>query len=233
MYTAFKRQRKHRVFAKFLLIVIPIFILIAVLVWFIFIRETKTESTSFSQSGSKVAYVKPETKVFTTEHFVVTLPASWAFNGKFNPYYNEVYYEYQNKLKNYDNRWLRVYVDVIPHNFALTRILPVWVSNNKLVSDGVDSISDECRTFSGAPVLGSDTSNNAQTWSAKWKDITFTCNMNKVLNYTGTASINEKYGQTLINKNGKKHQYFLVYIDHNIRPDYNLLIDAVKNFYVN
>lgn len=230
MYTAYKRQRKQKVFIKFVLVTLPILVIIGLALWFLLFRDQGTSSTNFAKVGGQVAVVTPQTKDFSNEYFTVTLPSSWESLGRQNPYSNQVYFEYQSKLKNYDNRWLRVYVDVFPNDFAITRVMPISVNQNKVEVDGVESISDECRTFTGAPLAGSSSSASSQTWAAKWKDIKFTCDMNVALNYVGAASVEEGYGITLTNNDGAKHKYFFLYIDHNVRPDYSIFVGAVKSF---
>jgi hypothetical protein len=231
MYTAYKRQTKRRVFFRFVVVVIPLLLIMISVIWFLFFRDQSSESTNFSKVGAEIAVVKPETKDFTNEYFKITLPASWESLGKKNPFIDQVYYEYQSKLKNYDNRWLRVYVDVYPPHFAINRVLPVSVKDNRVAVDSNDGVSDECWTFTGAP-LGSNDSAAGQTWSAKWKSISFTCDMNKNRNYTGAASEIEGYGLALVNKDGQKHKYFFVYIDSNVRPDYGIFEDSLRTFEV-
>lgn len=226
MYTSYKRQKKHRVFLKFITIVTPILFLAGAIMWFLLVRNDSS-SSSFSKVGAEIAYVKPATKVISTELFSVTLPTSWELLGKQNPYSNQVYYEFQNKQKNYDNRWLRIYVDIFPPDFAINRLLPITKINNKLTPG---TLSEECSSFTGAPLPGSTNQSNYQTWAAKWQEIDFTCDMARSINYVGSASVDEGYGVTLLSSNGTTHKYFFVYIDHNVRPDYSLISDAVSSF---
>jgi hypothetical protein len=91
-------------------------------------------------------------------------------------------------------------------------------------------ISDDCTTFTGAPSPGSGGRSSNQIWSAKWQGVKFACSMSKPDNYVGTASVEEGYGITLLSQKGVKHKYFFVYIDHNVRPEYQILTDALKSF---
>jgi len=227
MYTATKRQKKHKIFLRFVLIVLPIIVFLVVLVWYVFLRDNSS-SANFARVGAEVAVVKPTTKDFTNQFFKVTLPSSWSDLGRKNPYSDQVYYEFQNTQKDYDNRWLRVYVDVFPKSFAINKLLPVTIANNKVIPD---VISDECSTFTGAPLSnGQGQQQTAQTWAARYKNIDFVCDMANPRNYVGTASVEQGYATTLTSKNGAAHKYFFVYIDHNIHPDYQVFTDALKSF---
>jgi len=225
MYTVNHRQHRHKIFLRFLFFVLPFLLALAALIWFLFFRSTDT-STSFSNPGAKVAVVEPNTKDFTNEYFKITLPTTWVDLGRKNPFSYEVYYEYQNQQENYTNQWLRVYVDVIPDFQAITRLLPVTVVNNRFVSG---TMSSECRTFTGAPSQIDNQASN-QSWEAKWQDVVFICDMDLIENFTGTASAEEGYRVTLVNKNGVAHKYFIAYIDHNIHPSYQTYINAVRSF---
>jgi hypothetical protein len=173
-----------------------------------------------------VANVKVATRDFVNDHFKITLPTTWVDLGLKNPFSYEVYYEFQNTLKDYDNRWVRVYIDVIPSSQAITKLLPVAVVGNRLVPG---ELSDTCRSFNGAPAEGSN-QGTAQTWIANWQGVEFNCNMNVGENFMGTASSDEGYSVTLVNQDGTSHKYFIAYIDHNIHPDNNFLFDVVNSF---
>lgn len=226
MYTVDKRQNKYKLILKFLLVLIPVIVITVIVIWLLFFRESVNSSASFTKDGAEIAVVKPATKDLTNEMFKISLPTTWEPNGKKNPYSNQVYYEFQNKLKDYDNRWLRVYVDIFPADFAINKLLPISVNENR-ITPGV--LSDDCSTFTGAPLPGSGKP-AASTWSAKWQGVAFTCDMAVNQNYSGTASAEEGYGVTISGAKSGKHKYFFVYIDHNVRPDYNIFSDAVKSF---
>jgi hypothetical protein len=225
MYIINNQNYKRKIFTKYLLFGTLCLALIGLAVWFFFYRNSDN-STSFTTPGVSVANVKIETRDFENEYFKITLPTTWVDLGRKNPFSYEVYYEFQNTLKDYDNRWVRVYVDVIPKTQAITKLLPVTVVNNRLVPG---ELSDTCRSFYGAPTEGGSQSVE-QTWIANWQGVEFNCNMNVGENFIGTATSDEGYGVTLINQDGTSHKYFIAYIDHNIHPDNNFIIDVVNSF---
>lgn len=227
MYTVNQRQHRHKIILRFFLFVFPFLIALGALVWF-FIFRNSGDSASFTQPGTKVAAVEVETKVFSNDLFKITLPSTWIELGRKNPTVYEVYYEFQNGQKDYDNRWVKVYVDVFPESQAINRLLPVSVVNNRLLPGS--TVSENCRTFTGAPTSNGQA--DSQTWKAKWMNIEFVCDVQTPRNYVGTASANEGYGTTLVSTTGRAHKYFLLYIDHNINPEYQAFINAVKSFEV-
>jgi hypothetical protein len=227
MYSANKRQRKFKVFFSFLLVAIPFLFALAILIWFVFLRPSET-SASFTKNGQQIAQVQEARQEFSNELFKISLPVGWVDKGKQNPTADKVFYEYDSGVKNNDNRWLHVYVDVFPRNFPINKLLPIDVSSDGKINPGI--ISDDCTTFTGSPANGSSTPAASDVWSAKWQGVAFTCAMKKADNYVGTASEQEGYAVTIPSSNGKKHSYFFVYIDHNVRPNYTLFIDALKSF---
>ena len=228
MYTANKRPKKYRLFLKFLLFLTPFILIAAGIMWYVFFRNNGDITSDFIKEGGQVIVAAPATKELENEHFKITLQTSWVANGKKNPFSDQVYYEFQNKAKNDDNRYLRVYLDVFPKDFALNRLQPITVVDNKIIPTA--NISDECDTFTGAPVDKKETKNRSDRWMAKWQGIDFVCNLTNPQNYAGTASIDEGLATTFINSKNEKHKYFFLYIDHNVRPDFQLYTDALKSF---
>lgn len=229
MYTANKRQRKYRTFLKFTLLISPFLLGILGLIWFVFLRNNDSISSNFNKQGAQVAVVKPATKDFSNEMFKITLRSNWEAHGKQNPFSNQIYYEFQESIKEKEggSRWLRVYVDTFPKDFALNRLLPISVVDNRIIP-GI--ISDDCTTFTGSPLSTLGAKAGADTWAAKWQGVDFVCSMTNAQNYTGTASAEEGIGTTFINSDNVKHKYFFVFIDHNVRPDYTIFSDSLKTF---
>lgn len=225
MYRSNQRYHKHRILLRFTIVISVIVLAALAIAWWIFIRGNNTTSANFDKLGT-ITVNRPNTKDFTTPYFKISLPTSWEDKGRQNPFSYEVYYLYQNGQKDYDNRWLRVYVDVFPRDLPLNRLLPVTLLNGKL-SPGV--LSDDCTAFTDAPVAGA---NGAKPTSvaAKWQGVNFMCNFGTAQNLTGTASAEEGYAITMTGPSGGTHKYFFTYSDFNVRPDYQFLSEALKSF---
>ena len=224
MYVINQQPQRKKTILKYLVFSCIFLAIAGLIVWIVFLKND-SNSVSFVPSNEKPAVVKPEMRDFENEYFKITLPATWVDLGRKNPFAYEVYYEFQNTQKDYENRWLRVYVDTIPANQAVTKILPVEVVDNRLVPG---QVSDSCRNFSGAPASSGQA--NSQNWLATWQGVEFYCDMNPAENFIGTASQEEGYGVTLVNLDGSNHRYFIAYINHNNNPDSNFIIDVVNTF---
>lgn len=226
MYTVNKTRSRKRLLFEFLTVVFVLLLIVGALIWFFFLRGSNESSANFSRTGGTVAVVKPATVDFTQDEFKISLPDGWKLLGLKNPYYNQKYYEYQSTVKDYDNRWLRVYVDVIPQDYVLNKLLPITVEGNRLKPG---AMSDDCKSFTGAPKPGSGQT-NSQSWKATWSDISFICDMASQQNQVGTANAANGYAVPVTGPTKGTHTYFFVYIDQNIRPDTSILTNAIKSF---
>ena len=157
MYTANKKQKNYRLFWKFTLFVLVVLAIAVGIVWFAFLRNADQESTNFAKGGSEIASVEISLKEFSNELFTIKLPAGWEAQGLKNPVNDEKYYSFQSMIKGYDNRWLRVYVDVFPPTFPVNKLMPITIVNNRIVP-GV--LSDDCKSFTGAPLDKNATKNS-------------------------------------------------------------------------
>ncbi|MCU0667147.1 MAG: hypothetical protein MUF85_00820 [Patescibacteria group bacterium] len=227
MYNVDKTRSRKKLLSQILIILLIILGIILVIVWYFFLRSEGLKTTNFEKSGGNTqAVVAPALEEFTTDEFKLSLPKGWELIGKQNPYYNQVYYEFQSKIKDYENRWLKVFVDVIPEDYALNKVMPITVMGNRLKAG---EISDDCNTFSGAPKPGSSQSSSV-TWKAEWEGISFICNVSSQLNQIGSGVVN---GNNIITVTGPirgTHKYMLIYTDHNVRPDQSIFTDAVNSF---
>ena len=225
MYRVDKTRSRKKLFLQFMAAFVLFFGAITIAVWFFIIRDNQANSANFSTNGDSYAVVKASYDEFKTDEFKIELPQGWEFLGKRGTLTTDLYYEYQSKIKNFDNRWLKVYVDAIPADYPMNQLLPITPENNTLKPGAV---SGDCRSFEGAPKQGSALA-ESQTWDATWQGITFTCNTATVSNHTGTANLESGFSVPVTGPSGT-HTYFFVYTDHNVRPQLSILTDAVKSF---
>jgi hypothetical protein len=224
MYRSNQRYQKHKTLLRFTILVCVVLLVLFAIVWWIIVRGNHSTSANFDKVGN-ISVNRPDTKDFTTPYFKISLPKTWEEKGRQNPYSYEVYYLYHNTEANYDNRWLRVYVDVFKQDMPLNRMLPIALINNK-ISSGV--LSDDCTVFTGAPTMVGG--QKGSTAPAKWQGISFVCDFATPQNVTGTATVDGGYGITMSGPIGGTHKYFFTYTDLNVRPDIQFLSEALKNF---
>lgn len=226
MYKINSNQSNKLLAFKIFLVTIFLIFLILIILWFIFFKNADQSITTFDRLNGQKAALVPPTKDFTVDEFKITLPEAWQLIGKQNPYYNEVYYLFQSTATNQENRWLRVYVNVLPEQYAVNRLLPITPSENKIIAG---EMSTDCKNFKGAP-NAQNSVNGAQSWATTWQDIAFTCDLSGASNQVGTASMQNGYAVPVIGEKSGTNKYFFVYIDQNAKPDYSILKNAVNSF---
>lgn len=173
-------------------------------------------------------YAPPESneKTFDQDLFQIKLPADWVFKGHTTDQYNR--YSWQASAKNADNRWLDIYVDKTPSNMAFNRMYPVTVQSNRILPAG--PVSDNCTAFTGSQGRDNAPDPRVPQIQTSWQDVSFWCDMsNYRRNVVGVGTVNAKEGVTLVSTSGVRHNFLIVYTDHNFNPDYNLLQNALKS----
>jgi hypothetical protein len=131
---------------------------------------------------------------------------------------NEQSITWQATLRDEDNRWLKLYINTIPEDEAVVRLLPVSVDGAQM-SRG--QMSGHCNTFTGATVQGE------RYPLAKWEDVEFWCDANRAVNTNiiGTGQQGQPPNTIEITgENSGTNRYFFVYRDQNIRPNFDIFI---------
>ncbi len=172
-----------------------------------------------SEAGQQFTVDEPE--------FIFELPGDWKETGRKNlP--NEHSISWQSTKKNEDNRSLKLYIDTIPTTKAVNRLVPIMAQGNSLT---VGDISENCTTFTGGGTLNAQEAQKLKPAPAKWQGVDFICNLPAVIeNEVGTGSAE---GINTFSVNGPAkgtHKYFFLYTDHNIQPNYTIIIDALRSF---
>jgi hypothetical protein len=158
--------------------------------------------------------------------FEMQLPGDWKEAKRTNlPTEHSI--TWQGTTKYEDNRSITLYVDVIPPNLAVNKILPVTVQGVQL---SPQDMSDNCVDFTSGGSRQVQKAVQARDTSAKWMGVDFICDMDNVVdNQIGvgsTAGLN----QIVVTTPKGTHKYFFVYADRNIHPDATILKDALNSF---
>lgn len=228
MYTATKRQKKRRGMLGFAATVCCGLLLLAGGLWWYFLREITTETAVLNSTVTQSEASAVPLVDHTTEFYTVKLPQSWQSKGRKNPVSDSVYFEYQNTQKSFDNRSLRIYVDVIPKDLPINHLLPVTVVG-KMIVPAVTS--EDCASFSTPPNIKPGTAKPDYV-QAKWQGVVFECDLKQLDRKVATASAEEGYGVSVKNSKDAVHKFFFVYIDRNVQADLQFLPEVVKNFQV-
>lgn len=182
--------------------------------------ETSLQQAPAMTHKVRLSGTKAET--FEKPMFRIDLPHSWKEVAPLDTIHTP--YSWRGTGDTARMRSLNIYVDDIPTDMAVNRMLPIQADGNKI--DVLNAVSDNCAGFTGT----SDKSSQTGTASAKWSGVNFICDMgNKTRNVTGTSSPKGVNDVTITGHNGT-HQYFFVYTDNSSSPDYSIFTSALTSF---
>jgi hypothetical protein len=215
MYRVNKKTKYRNWIVPLLLLVAVASLLFGAGVWI----KNDVGTVITKQDGASIRHVGTgEGKVtFDEPYFKITTPSDWKLYQKSA---SPLTYYFKNTKKNADDRNLVLYVDADTKSYAVNRVLPVSADGKKLVTG---EISDTCANFAGP---GADSAQEAQSQAdviARWQNVSFLCDLSHAnRNAIGLSSSEGINTVTLKGRTGA-HSYFLLYTDHNIRPDFSLV----------
>lgn len=222
----------HRHWTKTQRIALVFVIILAVLAsaagLFVYIDMQENSSVAVQGKSQVVAQaVSPENKRLVVDHplFTMELPQDWKEISRQNISLEQSI-TWQATKKNYENRMLTLYIDRIPPNLAVNKIMTVEVQSNQLA---VGDVSDNCVNFTSGGAMN-PAAGTGYDKPAKWGGVDFICEMGSTIdNQIGVGS---KSGMNQIAVTGTKglHKYFFIYTDRNIQPDNSILRDALGSF---
>jgi hypothetical protein len=203
------------------IIVVSIVILV---VWLLIHDDinNSAETTKAAPIISDVAGTSDERRLVINEaSFSFSVPDDWKQKARETKPYN--FWRWEATKKNADARSLELYVDTIPENLAINRLLPVSANENRLL---LGTVSDNCTTFTEPKSKGSK-----ENVMSRWQKVNFLCDMgNYSRNVIGTGSEGALNRTQVTGVEGAKHNYFFVYTDHTSRPDDSIFEDMLKTF---
>jgi hypothetical protein len=161
------------------------------------------------------------TQVFHLPSFQINLPKDWQ---QVTPPTIHAAYSWRGATKENNARSLDIYIDNIPVNFAVNRMLPLTANGSGVQATG--GVSNNCSTFT----LASTTDPRTGIAPSKWDGIDFLCDMaNYVRNVVGTSSAEGVNTVSVAGPSGT-HKYFFVYTDHSGEPNYDTFTAALQSF---
>lgn len=187
--------------------------------------------TRFKESTGSTRTITPETRSrieFSVDQptYRMTLPGDWKEIKSTNTIYDRSVI-WQSNQKNAENRYVQIYVDVIPR-LPVNKVLPL-----RSVGDKVDyeEMSENCAGFTQGGSFDAATANKSKPTPAKWMGLDFICDLPKVFdNVIGTTSKDGINTVIVTGANKGAHKYFFVYTDRNIRPDYSIFYNLLSTF---
>lgn len=190
-------------------------------------NDTETAVDGTTRVVGQVEGQNSSLKTFKETTFTMQIPADWKETARTgNAVENSV--TISSTKAGISERSLKVYVDTIPTDFAVNRMLPITWSGESM---STGSVSDNCATFTKGGTLDTTKSVRLQPAIGRWQGLDFWCDLaNVVDNKIGTSS---KDGINVVKVGGPAqgtHSYFFLYIDRNIQPDYQVLQQMLSSF---
>jgi len=215
-------QIRHRY--RWYIVTLMLIIVLAVIGIVIFHHGLKTD-TSLSQSKVITQYYSAtgtDTMHVTEPTFSVYLPAGWKpISDPNSPY--QVYSWHG--TGDDANRRIDIYIDNLPTNLAVNRLLPIQINNDQL--EAIGPVSDNCTDFT-TPTAQSSTTG---TVAAKWDGVNFICD---VANYErDVVAIGATVEVNTIVMTGPitgSHHVLLTYTDNSSDADYSIFTSIVESF---
>ncbi len=201
-------------------------------IYFLFIKNSPKTTISNNKSTTTNISSNNQASVTINEPlFTLTLPGQWKETARdSDPHYQSIQWNFVSKKA--AGRWVRIYTDTIPANFALNYLQPVTAVNDGL-SPGQPS--DNCVTFTqgATPGTNRDVSvpNSQAALPARWQGVSFMCDNSHVSHQVaGTGSTEGKNTLTVSGSARGPHKYFFVYEDDAYHPDYSVFMNVLESF---
>jgi hypothetical protein len=133
---------------------------------------------------------------------------------------------YRNTANNKAVRVITVFVDKLPANFAVNRVVPVTAAGDRL--GVIDDVSDNCFNFTNH-----DQPSPTDTAPAKWQNVSFICDTgNRYRNVVGTASSGGINMIKLAGPSTGAHRLFVTYTDASASPDFGIFDTMLRSLRV-
>jgi hypothetical protein len=133
-------------------------------------------------------------------------------------------YSWRNTKGNKGVRVLTMFVDAIPRDYAVNRVLVVQGEDNHLVQVG--DVSENCSEFNSE---GRTPRQGHGKTTARWLGAQFQCDSaNYLRNVVGTTSKESPNSVKLTNPSGS-HELFMVYTDADDAPEFDIFKSAVES----
>lgn len=172
-----------------------------------------------------VDVVKPPTKLASNSIFTIMIPRSWSVTD--SQYIPAAQYAWHGTRAEDSARRIDVYVDSIPKDMAVNKLLPLHGSGDQVIITG--NVSDNCVNFTDASKADKLTAKVL----AKWSGVSFYCDTgNYARNVIGTGAPGSINRVAATGKIAGQHAFFFVYTDHSAEPDYSIFTDMLNSFRV-
>lgn len=198
---------------------------------FIYSDIQNNQSDVVEGEGRTVAQVLGDADaLFVNEdNFSFELPDDWREIDRVDTA-REQSITWQATLRGEDNRYLKLYMNTIPDD-PLVRLLPIKVDGQRIQRG---QMSPNCSSFTGSGATNRSERRGEPATPTRWEDIDFVCNVGSIVdeNVVGTGQEGQPLNTfTITGEESGTNQYFFVYTDRNVRPNFEIFYGAVNTFY--
>ena len=205
-------------------------LMIGVLVMLLMIDVRNNQNITVEGTSRVVGQVVgDESGEQTIEHelFSFTLPSDWKEVSRTDSA-TEQSITWTGTTDGDSARDLKIYIDTIPSDLPVNRLLSVNVQSSRLLTG---TVSANCATFTQGGTIDAQKATQLQPAQARWEGVDFICNLTNVVeNKVGASSAAAINTIPVEGPTKGLHRYFFLYNDQNIQPKYNILSDALNSF---
>lgn len=209
--------------------VIAITLLVIILVAFgvYVISREQFKATDTKAVTTNVSDPSEDTISINEKYFTMKLPKYWQLQT--SQQQPTIHYIFQSTKRFASNRFMTIYIDSIPPDFAVSHLIPVTAKGAGL---SIGNMSSRCSNFAGPEVKTAPQANAAKSIIAKWSGVNFICGMRYLNDYiVGTSSTDGGINKVILTgKKTGKHTLFFAYEDQNISPDPEAFLVALRSF---
>lgn len=222
-----RRRRKRRAgwLWFWISLIVLILLFVGVFAWDVYRSQSQQQTGEVILSEFEI--IETPKRIVDELTYTMKLPSDWEEVGRFDAT-NQKGVRWQSTKAKFDNRYLTVYVDVIPLSKPVNKLLPIESIGSKLRHG---EISDNCAKYTPGGLVDANSALKSKPIIAKWEEVEFLCDLPKVFdNVVGTSSKDGINRVSVKGQNKGLHTYFFEYTDHNIHPDYEIFIDIIESF---
>lgn len=213
-------------------VVVAVFILLVLVGGSIYVvadlnrNRLSIDNTENAATLGVVNPIKEPDQLFQTDLYQFKAPADWRrINNPEVTVGNKRYYpdRYQGTTGNHIGRKVDVYIDSIPSDLGIDKVIAVQPAGQRVIVGGM---SEQCYYFTDVPD-GKSGNNFPSFWEEE--GIKFLCKSSVITNVVGAIYETQSTGVTLKTSVGDKN-FFLVYTDHGSSTNNNIFIDILASF---
>lgn len=215
---------------KFLIVLVCLVLFFGIIGGFVY-ADLRNQSKS-SLAGKIRLLSQPENNkegrtLIEEPNFKFDLPMDWKETSRNDKaIYTSI--NWQATKKGQENRYLTIYMDRIPIDMPINRLVTVTVHGNTL---SYGDVSDNCANFTVGGTFDVNVAANLKPTITKWDKVDFICNLPGVIdNVVGTGSLGTVNSTEVTGPNKGLHKYFFVYTDRNLQPEYSIFYDVLSSF---